>query len=85
MLRRGLLRGEPVIVLLATAALGACGTGSAIKAGTGTTPPRRAWLGSAAPRSHRSSRGCAQRASRSTAGVTALAMNIYAPQMRVLT
>jgi hypothetical protein len=38
MLRRGWLRGELVVVVLATAALGACGTGSAINAGTAAGP-----------------------------------------------
>jgi hypothetical protein len=37
MLRRGWLRGE-LVVVLATAALGACGTGSAINAGTAAGP-----------------------------------------------
>ena len=38
MLRRGRLRGELVVVVLATAVLGACGTGSAINAGTAAGP-----------------------------------------------
>jgi hypothetical protein len=38
MLRRGWLRGELVVVVLATAVLGACGTGSAINAGTAAGP-----------------------------------------------
>jgi len=38
MLQRGLLRGELVVVVLATAALAACGTGSAIKADTAAGP-----------------------------------------------
>jgi hypothetical protein len=38
MLRRGWLRGELVVVVLATTALGACGTGSAINAGTVAGP-----------------------------------------------
>ena len=38
MLRRGWLRGELVVVVLATAALGACGTGSAINAGAAAGP-----------------------------------------------
>jgi hypothetical protein len=38
MLRRGWLQGELVVVVLATAALGACGTESAINAGTAAGP-----------------------------------------------
>jgi hypothetical protein len=53
MLRRGLLRREAIVIVLATAVLGACGTGPAVKAGTATGPSGSRPVASRAARPYR--------------------------------